>query len=249
VVQRVGVDRQTGYRVSAWVRGDPGASARMQVRFLGRAGDELKPPQILTLPAVSTFKYREQAVTAPGCLQPPTAEDSLCGFWMELRLEASGGSVVFDDVRVLDKNLLRNAGFETRSPSGDEGEAPPWRIAAGGQIVADAAQVRSGQRALALGKGSKAKSDAVIGLPAEPVTYRVSGWVKTNGAADAPKLQLEDLAGKTIITIVVPPGPAGQFRYVAQNIIKPAGTTALTLTLLPGGDGVTFDDLLLIPAN
>ena len=88
------------------------------------------------------YVYREGTVVAPSFA---TVMD------LSLGVDLADGPAFFDDVRVLDANLLSNAGFETPAPTGQDDAAPGWRFQAGGaRVVSEPADVRSGTRAVAL---------------------------------------------------------------------------------------------------
>jgi hypothetical protein len=193
----------------------------------------------LPFQTATAFVYREGAVTAR---KGAVAMDLHLGVNLQ-------GNVVFDDVRVLDENLLRNAGFETREPTGQDDSAPGWRFERGGRVIAEPANARSGVRAVALEGTSEYRQitqriDKLTGAS----SYRVSAWVKTEGLDAAPTIRVcFDNGGERTVSQIL---SEGAYRYVSAVVPAPAGAKQLTLRLrLEANLAGTayFDDLLIEP--
>jgi hypothetical protein len=164
------------------------------------------------------------------------------------------GRAFVDDLRIRDRNLLHNGGFEVRAANGQEDEAPGWAFVRGGRVVNDGS-VR-GQRALALTPGETYHFITQEIPHTSPNGYRVSAWVKTQGLPQAPTFTVTfqgssgpDLGERAI------PLTAGDsdYTFVSTTIVAadlPPGTASLSVAvgLAKLADGVAlFDDVLVEP--
>jgi hypothetical protein len=144
VKQRILVTPESRYKVSAWVRrASFFQSARMRIGVVFLDRDDTPVATTGTaFPAPVSYAYGQTVVVAP---TSAVAMDLVLGG------AVTETSVFVDDVRVLDDNLLANAGFETRAPSGRDDDVPGWRLEAGcARLVTDPINRRSGTRAVAL---------------------------------------------------------------------------------------------------
>jgi hypothetical protein len=167
-----------------------------------------------------------------------------------------GGTVLFDDLRIRDRNLLRNGRFETRAPSGHLREAPGWEFGRGGAIVDGEEDVRSGRYALALAPydGYHLIRQTIVHVPGRG--YRLSGWVKTTGLDTAPTYGVR-LLGASGANLGLRPIAAvtseGAYTYVSRDLRAgdiPAATAMLRveLQLAEVAAGTAFfEDLMIEP--
>ncbi len=240
VTQRVPVSPGVTYTVSAWIRRTTNhPTATIRAVFLDEAGDTLEVADMIHTTPVPTYVYRQETVLAP-----PNAAT------MELRLgHALQGRVLFDDVRVLDRNLLVNPGFETRAPSGQEDAAPGWRFERGGLVIDEPANVRGRSHALALVGAATFRqvTQTVPIVGGRP--YRISGWVKRDTVLPEFRFQF-DGAGQGRVPL--DPTPQGIYTHVSHQVTAPTTSTELTvrLRLPPGVSGTSyFDDLMVEEAT
>jgi hypothetical protein len=243
VRQRIPITPTTKYRISAWVRRATllGMSLRLRAVFVDHNDNEIAT-STLGFATSGQYAYREGTATAPNAA---VAMDVILGGSMS-------APALVDDLRVLDDNLLANPGFETRAPNGRSDQAPGWRFESGrAEVVTDAANVRSGARAVAL-QGHptdyRQVTQEIRTLP-DAAHYRISAWLKTTGLTVAPTLSARFDSGSE--EIVAQDTSEGTFRIVDRVLdAPPGGATRLTLRLHleAGADGVAyFDDLLVIP--
>lgn len=252
VKQRILVTPKTRYQVSAWVRvGNPdpfqppvkSATMRVRVVFLDQNEDPIptKPlaPSFTPFPATASYAYRSAEFVAPGAA---VAMDLVLG---------TDNALFVDDVRVLDDNLLTNAGFETRAPGCRDDVAPAWEFQAGGaRVVTD--PVRSGERALAL-EGLPSDYRQVIQeirTLTGATRYRITAWLKTVNLTASPTIFARfDKGGNHVIANETSPGV---FKLIGGEVDAPAGAQRLTvrLRLEKGVSGTAyFDDLLVSPVT
>lgn len=181
----------------------------------------------------ATYVYRQATVLAP--------TDATT---MELRLgQTLQGRVLFDDVRVLDRNLLVNPGFETCAPSGQDDIAPGWRCERGGLVIDDPAHVRGRSHTLALIGAAEFRQVSQTVPIQEGRSYRISGWVKRS--TGLPEFRF-DGAGQNRISLAST--SPGVYRYVSGQATAPGRATKLTVRLrLDAGarDISYFDDFLI----
>lgn len=253
VKQRILITPETRYQVSAWVRvGNPDPfqppvqSATMRVRavFLNRHGTEIAttvkhfPATFTPFGATASYAYRSTEFIAP---EGAVAMDLVLG---------TDNALFVDEVRVLDDNLLTNAGFETRAPSGRDDEAPGWLFEAGGaRVVTDPVHVRSGTRVIALEGIPSNYRQVIQEVPLVGATrYRITAWLKTVGLTASPTISARfDTGGNRVIAAET---SLGSFKLIRRELDAPAGTQRLTvrLRLKRGASGTAyFDDLLVSP--
>jgi hypothetical protein len=224
------------------------ATGRVWIKVVDAAGD---PVQLIdsgacvfdgidswlkcTWLATSVYAYREVPITIPAT-----------GVGMELRLGGQTGVLRFDDMRVLNRSLIDNEGFERRTASGAEDESLHWRFKRSAIVVTDPEHVRSGRRALQLkGVDGQVERD-LYGL--EGMTkLRISAWIKT-GAVDQPTI-VAKLGAKQIVfsgELLT----SGAYQFVEGCIDKPSGESNLTFILqLQDAAPAYFDDIVIEPAE
>jgi hypothetical protein len=244
---RISVNPATTYRFSGWLRkfaAGPLAKSRVTFRAFNASGAPVPVSvegagcaEALCVwnvgPAFSHYQAR---------LAVPELSDTL-----EIQIEANlpdSGSIVWDDVRLQDRNLLRNAGFERRGPSGAEDHALYWERHEGVRVLTGPGVARSGIRALRLlgptSNGSVFVSQQIMNLPEAAASYRLSGWVKYSGRQPP---SIDPLEANSLSDV-----PAdGKFHYFTREITKNANVRDLILTLkVFGTTDADFDDLQLV---
>jgi hypothetical protein len=253
VKQRILVTPKTRYQVSAWVRiGNPdpfqppveAATMRVRVVFLDPNDCPITtvkpfPASFTPFPATASYAYRSADFVAP---EAAVAMDLALG---------TDNALFVDDVRVLDDNLLTNAGFETRAPSGSDNEAPAWTFEGGdARVVTNPIHVRSGTRAVAL-EGIPSNYRQVlqeIRTLTGATRYRITAWLKTVNLTASPTMFARfDTGGNRVIASETSPGA---FKLIGRELDAPAGAQRLTvrLRLERGASGTAyFDDLLVSP--
>jgi hypothetical protein len=253
---RVGVHPNVKYRISGWLRKMtpfPGAvNGRISLRVLDENGESLAidmedaecTGSSCSWPANNFYQYHHAALSTP-------AGSAV----LELSIEKSTPSppletVLFDDLRVQDQNLLRNAGFERRAASGSEDESPGWQKRTGVRILQGTASAHSGERALRLVNPSEVGGSVVLEqliklLPPESKTYRLSAWIKRTGANTPSVSILIPGANVSVETATLPPD--GIFHRLETTFEKPEGKREMTLHLQSeGSSDAIFDDLLVL---
>ena len=243
VRQRIAVSPEASYRISTWVRRGTALGPPLVVRavFADVDGVSLQTTN-LRFAAGTQYVYREGTVVAP---KAAVTMDLLLGAGL------TGGPAFFDDVRILDANLLSNGGFETPASTGQDNEAPGWRFEAGGaRVITEPANVRSGTRAVALEgipTDYRQITQEIRGLTGAP-RYRISAWLKTAGLSAPPSIVARfDTGGNRVVAQTT---SEGTYRYVSAELTASAGAQRLTIRLrLDRGTTGTayFDDLLVEP--
>ena len=243
VAQRLAVTPATSYQISAWVRRPTFLPTPIRVAavFLDAAGRRIATRE-LAFAATTSYAYRQGDVVAPA---EAVAMDLL------IRGDPGGMHVFVDDVRVVDDNLLVNAGFEVRAPTGRDDDAPHWRFEAGGARVVTAPEpVRGGARAVAL-EGIPSDFRQVtqeIRALTGAARYRITAWLRTDGISAAPTVSARFDTDSD--QIVANETSDGAFRLVGRELAAPPGAERLTLQLrlAKGVSGTAyFDDLLVVP--
>src|SRR5437868_3772742 len=114
--------------------------------------------------------------------------------WIELIVEVPAqyvsGTLYADDLRVRDRNLLRNGDFEQDVPTGPymgDYNPPEWTVR-GTELVDDPARAHDGQRALALVPAGPSHLIEQRIAPAVGTGYRVSAWIRTEGVTLPPRI-------------------------------------------------------------
>jgi hypothetical protein len=213
-----------------------GPTTTIRCVFRDAAGQELAVADMVHDTPGTAYVYREATTVAPA--RAATLE-------LFLGHELTG-TVLFDDLRVLDGNLLANPGFERRAPTGDEQKSPGWVFERPGGVTDDPAFVRGGSRALAL-FGVRPEFQQVI--QTVPVVvgrrYRISGWVRRGATFPEFRFRFPGQQGSVPLNEI----PEGAYAFVAREVTAPAGADALTVRLrLPANATGTssFDDLTVV---
>ena len=126
-----------------------GTPIRVGAVFLDAAGRRIATREAAPSGATTSYAYRQGDVVAPA---EAVAMDLVLGG------DAPATAVFVDDVRVLDDNLLANAGFEIRAPTGRDDDAPHWRFEAGGARVVTAPEPSAAAPAPSPSRGSRRTS-------------------------------------------------------------------------------------------
>lgn len=238
--QTIPISPLATYTVSAWfkqVPQQPTGPANVSVEFLGAQGQTLQT-KVLTLgQSAASYRYREVQVVAP---------DGATAMKLALGMPLSApASLIFDDIRVRDRNLLKNGGFETRAPSGRDNQSPHWSPMVGDNVIFTS-HPRSGKLAAAMTGQSEYQLLEQLTSVTPGQSYRLSGWIKRE-PADAP-IELSVRAGGSKTVVPLPPQSGDEFIFVSKELV--AGSTALTVTLRQQANafGTAYvDDLLVEP--
>jgi hypothetical protein len=172
-------------------------------------------------------------------------------------VEGTGaGRAFFDDLRIRDRNLLRDGRFEERSATGGARDVPGWEFGRGGAVVSEPDNARSGERSLALAPYGSYHliRQTIVHVPGR--RYRVSGWVKTSGLGTAPTFNVRfldasrhNLGTRGIAAIT----SEGAYTYVSHELTAaeiPAAAALLTVEigLVHVVSGTAFfDDIMVEP--
>jgi hypothetical protein len=237
VSQEVPISAGVTYRVSAWIRRVTEApTTTIRCVFRDAAGQQLAVADMVHDTPGTEYAYREATVVAPAGAAA-----------LELLLDHDlTGTVLFDDLRVLDGNLLANPGFERRAPTGDEEKSPGWVFERPGGVTDDPALVRGGDRALALFGGRPEFQQVIQTVPVVPGRrYRITGWVRRGATFPEFRFRFPAQQG----TVPLDGIPERSYAFVARDITAPAGADTLTirLRLPPNANGTSaFDDLTVV---
>jgi hypothetical protein len=237
VAQEVPISPGVTYRVSAWIRRVTEApTTTIRCVFRDAAGRELAVADMVHDTPGTGYVYREATA-----ISPAGAATMALLVGHELT-----GTVLFDDVRVLDGNLLANPGFERHAPSGDEEKSPGWTFERPGSVTDDPVLVRGGSRALALPGGRPEFQQVIQTVPVVAGRrYRIAGWVRRG--ATFPELRFRFPAQQG--SVPLDGTPEGTYAFVDRAVTAPAGADTLTVRLrLPANATGTscFDDLSVI---
>ena len=209
--------------------------------FLDAAGHRIATRE-LAFGATTNYTYRRGEVVAPA---EAVAMDLVDPRRPAACMSSSMTSGSLDD------NLLANAGFEVRAPTGRDDDAPHWRFEAGGARVVTAPEpVRGGTRAVAL-EGIPSDFRQVtqeIRSLTGAARYRITAWLRTDGISAAPTMSARFDTGSD--QIVANETSDGAFRLIGRELAAPPGAERLTLQLrlAKGVSGTAyFDDLLIVP--
>jgi hypothetical protein len=177
--------------------------------------------------------------------------------WIELVAEVPAqyvtGTLYADDLRVRDRNLLRNGGFEQDVPTGPylgEYRPPEWNER-GTELVDDPARAHDGQRSLALVPVGASHLIEQRIAHAAGTRYRVSAWIRTEGVTTAPQLKVVyyRTSGSALTAPVGSVVSEGRYTFVTADLATvPAGTVAIGLVLQYVGTvagKVYLDDALI----
>lgn len=253
VKQRVAVTPGATYVTSGWMKTQgltPGVWSTLRADVLDSSGSVLETRMIQIQGMTSSYAYAEQVIVAG-----PTA--TAIEIVDTVDAGAGSGTVYLDDLRVRDRNQLTNGGFEVPSPDGSDQHAPPgWAFGRLGAISSTVSLAHGGRRSLEL--ASQPAVDAIVTSQPFPYvsgrSYRVSAWVRTNGATVAPTFQIRPFstAGARLSEITVAQALSEGHSTLVERTLSPAdlqaGTASLEvlLTLTAGAPGtVHFDDFLV----
>jgi hypothetical protein len=154
--------------------------------------------------------------------------------------------VLFDDLRVLDGNLLANPGFERPARTGNEETAPGWVFERPGVVTDDPALVRGGARALALLGGRPEFQQVIQDVPVVAGRrYRIAGWVRRGATVPEFRFRFPAQQGSVPLDGL----PEGEYAFVAREVTAPAGADTLTVRLRLRANASrtsAFDDLTVV---
>ena len=237
------------YTVSGWLRtGSLVPYAVLTANLLAQDGTLVESRIFGKLRGNSPYAYYQTTFTVAANV----ASIELTG-----TVEGTGnGRAFFDDLRVRDRNLLRNGRFEERSATGGGRDVPGWSFARGGEVVDEPDNARSGQRSLTLAPYGNYHliSQTIVHVPGR--RYRVSGWVKTRGLSTAPTFNVRfldasrhNLGTRGIAAIT----SEGAYTYVSHELTAaeiPAAAALMNVEIglaqLASGTAL-FDDILVEP--
>ncbi len=248
VKQRVSVTPGVTYVASGCVKtqGLTPAWATLTAKVLDAEGNTLETRLVHRVRGNSPYAYAEQVVVAA----PNAAAVELVGF-----VDGAGaGKVFFDDLRVRERNLLANGGFETRAPEGGTLASPGWGFGPLTRLEDDAASAHGGRRSIVLVGPAY---QLVTSRPAAVLPgrrYRLTGWVRTDGTSAPATLVIRraNAAGVNLGTLAaalpLSEGHYTLFERILSAAEMPASIAALQLALTPPANlpGTTrFDDFVL----
>jgi hypothetical protein len=259
VVQQVPATAGDRYHVSGWIRtrGIVGPGAGIRARFKDAQGAVLETIALgALLRGNNPYTYRSLEVVAP-------AATATLEVLLVAEHATTTGQAYFDDLRVGDRDILSNGGFEIRAPNGQDRYAPGWNLfqvnGSNTWVVDDLAQRRSGFRGVAMIGNGNAAAYNMVWRENIPVTgstqYRFSMWLKTTPgmtAASAPFVQAQFVLTTGNGGLDEPfrgLSPNG-FTRVTATLTAPANAVSLRLRVrLPAGaTGTAFvDDIELVP--
>jgi hypothetical protein len=248
--QRVGVNPGATYIVSGWLRTQGPIAGTLTARLLDNDGNDLQQPiAVGRQSGNSPYANRQVTVVAPDH-----------AVWIELVVEVPAqfvsGTLYVDDLRVRDRNLLRNGNFEQDVPTGPyipDYNPPEWTVR-GTELIDDPARAHAGQRALALvPEGDSHLIEQRI-AHAVGTGYRVSAWIKTEAVTTAPQLKVVFYnTGGGILTsaLIGSVISEGKYTFVSKDLATvPTGTVTIGLNLQYGGKPagkVYLDNALIEP--
>ena len=249
VRQRVAVSPGQ-YVVSGWLARAriPSEQAWLEVRRLNGSGAVIETVGLTGRPGVGWFEYHHAVITVG-------AETA----FLELAAVVHGalsGHAFVDDLRIRDRNLLQNGGFESPSTSGSAREVPGWTLERGGAIVGS--PVHGGEQALALSpvyNGGNYNLATQTFAHASGRAYRFSARLSTAGVDKAPtfNVRLYDARGSGLgLHAISATTSEGGFSFVTADLPAPripAATATLKIELIFDGKAGTawFDDVSVEP--
>jgi hypothetical protein len=249
--QRVLVSPGSILTVSGWLRTSSlvSAPASLTASVLDAGGAVLQTVTLASQLGTTPYTYHQAVLRAPD----DAAFIEIAG---ALGPGLGSGTALFDDLRVRDRNLLRNGRFEVPSPRGQDDEAPGWAFVRGGRVADDAGHAHSGRHALVLGPDEEYQlvTQTIAHFPGR--RYRVSGWLQTAGLGTAPTFHVRFLGagGGNLGTRSVASSPSeGAYTFLTRDLLDadiPAGTAMLAVELRLGAvaSGTAwFDDLMIEP--
>jgi hypothetical protein len=250
VVQRVAITPGTTYRVSGWLKTQSltPVFATLTARVLAGDGTVLESRLIASTRGNSPYAYAEQSIAVTAAA---AAAIELVG-----AVDGTGaGKVFFDDLRIRDRNLLSNGGFEARSPDGQDTRAPGWSFVRLGRVDDAAALAHAGRRSLVMAGSSASYHLVTQAIPHAPgQRYRLSAWQRSDGATTPATIVVRRLgaAGNNLGTLAFAASLSeGAYTLVERTLGAadlPAATASIQIEVrfeqdLPGT--VRFDDFLL----
>lgn len=251
VKQRVAITPGTTYLVSGWLatQGLTPVFTTLTARVLKGDGTVLESRLIATTRGNSPYAYAEQAIVVAAASGAAAIE--LVGF-----VDGTGtGRVFLDDLRIRDRNLLTNGGFETRSPDGQDSHAPGWSFVRFGRVADSAALAHGGRRSLAMASLATSYQFVTQAVPHVPGRqYRLSAWVRTDGATQPPTIEVRRLSatggnlGTLSFSATLSEGAYTLVERTLTSADLPGTTAAIQVEArfeqdLPGT--ARFDDLML----
>ena len=251
--QRVAVTPGATYVVSGWLKTQAltPAWATLTANVVDRDGHVLQAKVVNTTRGNSPYGYAEQVIVADDSPGATAVAIELVG-----AVDGAGaGKVWFDDLRVRDRNLLVNGGFETRSPDGQSDRAPGWSFLRPGNVAATAALAHGGRRSLELASSTTSYQLVVQAAAHVPGRrYRLTAWLRTDGATDPGSLSVRRInaAGANLGAVAIPIALSeGHYTLIDRTLTSadlPAATAAIQIEMryeqgLPGT--LRLDDVLL----
>jgi hypothetical protein len=250
VRQRVPITPGATYVVSGWMKtqGLTPIWSTLSANVLDASGTVLDSFSISRMRGNSPYAYAEQVILTPSNAAAIEIVDTIDA-------GAGTGSVLLDDLQVRDRNLLENGDFEVRSPDGSDRRAPGWDFIRPGRVADGPSLARAGRRSLEL--ASLATNYQLVQQVFPHVsgrTYRVSAWIRTDGATTPPTLNIRrlDSGGANLGALPVPVTLSeGSYTLVERTLTAgdlPPTTASLQIEVrfeqgLPGT--ARFDDFLV----
>jgi hypothetical protein len=247
--QRVAVTPGATYVASGWLKtqGLTPVSATLTANVVAGDGTVLQRWVVNTTRGNSPYGYGAQVIVA----DPTAVAIELVG-----AVDGAGaGKVFFDDLRLRDRNLFTNGGFELRAPDGHDDRAPGWGFLRPGRVAAGASLAHGGRRSLELASSATSYQLVVQAAPHVPGRrYRLTAWLRSDGATDPGTLSVRRInaAGANLGALTIPLALSeGHYTLIDRTLTSadlPAATAAIQIELryeqdLPGT--VRFDDVLL----
>jgi PKD domain-containing protein len=236
------------YTVSGWLKtlSLTPSYAVLRASLLATDGTVLESRVVGQTRGNSPYAYHQTTLTAAA----DAAFIEIAG-----TVEGTGaGRAFFDDLRVRDRNLLRNGRFEERSASGGGRDVPGWQFGHLGEVVAEPDNSHSGRFALALAHGDYSLvTQTIVHVPGRG--YRVSAWVKTVDLQTAPTLRVRfrDAVQGVGLRSIAAVTSEGAYTYVsgevpASEIPAAAVLMNVEMRLDPVASGTAFfDDVMVVP--
>jgi hypothetical protein len=229
--QRVTVNPGATYTVSGWLKtqGLVPTWVTLTANVLDGSGATIATVPVGTTRGNSPYAYHQATLVAP-----PQA------VYIELVGELSGagsGLAFFDDLRIRDRNRLRNGGFEQTPAVGRfvEGRPVDWG-GRGGDVFTT--PVHGGKRAAGLVPAGNTHLLSQLFEHTPGSRYRISAWIRTDGETLPARLtvffknaQQGTLTSASVASIV----SEGAYTFVSTDIASfPTGTAGLDLVFQYG---------------
>lgn len=254
IKQRVAITPGTTYLVSAWLRTQSltPVFATLTANVLRDDGIIIESRQIARVRGNSAYTYRFQSIAIAADSEAVAIEliGSVDG--------AGAGTVFIDDLRIRDRNLLRNGGFETRSPDGQVSRAPGWSFVRAGRVEAVPDRAHGARRSLAMDSAPSYQlvTQEIPHVPGRQ--YRLTAWIRTDNGADTPATVVvrrrdADGVNRGTLRFAEDLSP-GEYILVERTLttadLPPATTASLTIEVRFDADlrgTARFDDFMLEP--